>query len=66
MSLCAPEMTAVRLRPVRESDAGELSRLYLANREYLRPWEPTGDASYFTLEGQRANLRDLVQAHASG
>ncbi|GAA2599706.1 GNAT family protein [Actinomadura fulvescens] len=65
---CTPEISAgtVRLRPVRVDDAAELTGLYLANREYLRPWEPARDASYFTVEGQRANLRELVQAHASG
>lgn len=55
----------VRLRAVRVDDAEELAGLYLANREYLRPWEPVREAS-FTVEGQRANAYDLVRAHAAG
>ncbi|KAB2347446.1 GNAT family N-acetyltransferase [Actinomadura rudentiformis] len=57
---------AVRLRAVRVGDAEELTALCLGNREYLRPWEPVREASYFTVEGQRANVHDLVRAHAAG
>ncbi|TDC88077.1 GNAT family protein [Actinomadura sp. 7K507] len=55
----------VRLRVVQMADAEELAALYGANREYLRPWEPERDDSYFTVEGQLDNLHDLVGAYAT-
>ncbi|MFB4318473.1 GNAT family N-acetyltransferase [Actinomadura sp. 21ATH] len=56
----------VRLRLVRPADAAPLAALCRANREYLRPWEPQRDDAYFTLEGQRGNVRDLLQAREAG
>jgi ribosomal-protein-alanine N-acetyltransferase len=56
----------VELRVVRPDDAGALAALYVANREYLRPWEPERDDAYFTVEGQRANLDDLLDAYGTG
>jgi ribosomal-protein-alanine N-acetyltransferase len=56
----------VRLRAVRPADAEALAALYRENRDYLRPWEPERDEAYFTLGGQRANLRELVEACAAG
>ncbi|XVQ09257.1 GNAT family N-acetyltransferase [Spirillospora sp. CA-255316] len=58
--------SAVELRVVRPDDAGALAALYVANREYLRPWEPERDDAYFTVEGQRANLDDLLDAYGTG
>ena len=57
---------AVRLRVVQVEDAEALAALVRENREYLRPWEPERDESYFTVDGQRDNLRDLVEAYAAG
>lgn len=56
----------VRLRVVQMADAEALAALVRANREYLRPWEPERDESYFTVDGQRDNLHDLVEAYAVG
>ncbi|GAA4233117.1 GNAT family protein [Actinomadura meridiana] len=56
----------VRLRVVQMADAEGLAALYEANRDYLRPWEPERDDSYFTVDGQRDNLHGLVAAHARG
>ncbi|MFI0373704.1 GNAT family N-acetyltransferase [Actinomadura sp. 1N219] len=56
----------VRLRVVQMADAEALAALYEANREYLRPWEPARDDSYFTVDGQRDNLHALVEAYATG
>ncbi len=36
----------VKLRPIRARDASAWSRLRLANREQLQPWEPTGDIDW--------------------
>lgn len=56
----------VRLRVVQMSDAEALAALCAANRAYLRPWEPERDDAYFTPDGQRDNVRDLVEAYATG
>ncbi|SPT49313.1 GNAT family N-acetyltransferase [Actinomadura madurae] len=58
--------SGVRLRVVQVADAEALAALYEANREYLRPWEPERDDAYYTVEGQRDNLHDLVEAYAAG
>lgn len=55
----------VRLRTVHLGDAERLAALYTENREYLRPWEPERDDAYFTVDGQRDNLRALVEAYAA-
>ncbi|MEU8303631.1 GNAT family protein [Actinomadura sp. NPDC048955] len=54
----------VRLRAVQMADAEALAVLYRENRAYLRPWEPERGEAYFTVDGQRANLRELVEAYA--
>jgi ribosomal-protein-alanine N-acetyltransferase len=36
----------VRLRPVRMRDAGHWSRIRLADRQFLEPWEPSLDAEW--------------------
>ncbi|WP_141582698.1 GNAT family N-acetyltransferase [Actinomadura sp. WMMA1423] len=56
----------VRLRAVRMGDAEPLAALYRENRDYLRPWEPERGEAYFSVGGQRDNLRELVEAHAAG
>jgi [ribosomal protein S5]-alanine N-acetyltransferase len=58
--------SGVRLRVVQLADAEALAELYGANREHLRPWEPEKDDAYFTVDGQRDNLHDLVRAYAAG
>ncbi|MEO3824605.1 GNAT family protein [Actinomadura sp. B10D3] len=58
--------SGVRLRVAQVADAEALAALYGANREYLRPWEPERDDAYYTVEGQRDNLHDLVEAYAAG
>ncbi|TDD73556.1 GNAT family N-acetyltransferase [Actinomadura rubrisoli] len=56
----------VGLRVVQQADAEALAGLYQANREYLRPWEPERDDAYFTVDGQRENIDDLVGAYGAG
>ncbi|MEV3925806.1 GNAT family N-acetyltransferase [Actinomadura coerulea] len=55
----------VRLRAVQIADAEALAALYRENRAYLRPWEPERGEAYFTVDGQRGNLRELVDAYAA-
>lgn len=58
--------SGVRLRVVQPADAERLAALCAENREYLRPWEPERDDAYFTADGQRDNLHDLVEAYVTG
>jgi [ribosomal protein S5]-alanine N-acetyltransferase len=44
------------IRPIRPEDAEELAALYLANREFLAPYEPERPADFFTAQGQRERL----------
>jgi ribosomal-protein-alanine N-acetyltransferase len=53
------------LRELRESDAPELLELHMHNREHLRPFDPTRPGSFFTLEGQRAEMRQAEADRAA-
>lgn len=44
------------IRSVRPEDAEELAALYLANREFLAPFEPARPPEFFTADGQRKRL----------
>jgi ribosomal-protein-alanine N-acetyltransferase len=44
------------IRPVRPEDAEEVAALYLANREFLAPFEPIRPPAFFTASGQRTRL----------
>jgi ribosomal-protein-alanine N-acetyltransferase len=50
------------IRPVRPEDAEELAALYLANREFLAPFEPARPPEFFTAGGQRARLERQLSA----
>ena len=41
---------------VRDGDAADLVAVLLANREFMAPWEPSRDASYFTEQHQHDEL----------
>jgi len=47
-------------------DAPELSRLLLRNRAFLAPWEPVHPDDWFTPEGQRKAIQDVLARHAQG
>lgn len=47
-------------------DAPALARLLRANRDFLAPWEPVREEEYFTVQGQRAVVREALQRHAEG
>ncbi|GAA4933592.1 GNAT family N-acetyltransferase [Streptomonospora halophila] len=47
-------------------DAPELAELLQRNREFLAPWEPVRDDSYFTADAQRARLEYALTQHAAG
>jgi ribosomal-protein-alanine N-acetyltransferase len=57
---------AVLVRPARESDAAPLAALYRANREYLAPFEPEREESFFTPAGQGRRLTAVLAEHGQG
>ena len=52
---------AARLTELQPEHAGALRDFRLANREFLRPWEPVRDEGYYTLEAAVAAI-DAQQA----
>lgn len=48
------------------NDAPVLAELLRANRDFLAPWEPVRGDDYFTVEGQRADLRAALERHDNG
>jgi len=57
-------MSGTRL--VTLNDAPVLADLLRANRDFLAPWEPVRSDDYFTVEGQRADLRAALERHDNG
>ena len=49
------------IRPVQPEDCDELAALYLANRDFLAPFEPTRPPEFFTGDGQRERLQRQLQ-----
>lgn len=47
-------------------DAPVLAELVRANREFLAPWEPRHDETYFTEAGQRVSIRAALAEHEHG
>jgi ribosomal-protein-alanine N-acetyltransferase len=56
----------ISLRPVRLADAAELARTYRENRVFTAPYDPPRSDSFFTEEGQRAELEQAVAQAAVG
>jgi ribosomal-protein-alanine N-acetyltransferase len=56
----------VEIRVMHAQDAYALTNLHVANRDYLRPWEPERGEGYFTLAGQRQNVQELLSAYYAG
>ena len=44
------------IRPLRPEDADELAALYLANREFLAPFEPVRPPEFFSPQTQRERI----------
>jgi len=47
-------------------DAAVLADLLRENRAFLAPWEPIRAEDYFTVDGQRAVVRDALEMHEQG
>ncbi|MBZ5740275.1 GNAT family N-acetyltransferase [Nocardioides mangrovi] len=54
------------LRPLAIEDAGERAAAYGRNREHLAPWDPVRPESFFTVEGQAADITRQIGEQASG
>ncbi|HEY1622821.1 MAG TPA: GNAT family N-acetyltransferase [Streptosporangiaceae bacterium] len=57
-------MTATRLISI--DDAPAITKLILASRDFLAPWEPARSESHFTVEGQRNAIGDALTRAARG
>jgi ribosomal-protein-alanine N-acetyltransferase len=47
-------------------DADELAAVRVAERDRLAPFEPEREESFFTADGQREELKQLIAANAAG
>jgi ribosomal-protein-alanine N-acetyltransferase len=56
----------IELRLLNPENAQELLDYYKRNKEYLRPFEPVRDDSFFTLEVQRRDLLDNYKQYLNG
>ena len=51
------------IRPLTRADASSLLELRRSNRDFLTPWEPRRDETFWTLEAQEAEIeRGAVEA----
>ena len=57
-------MNATRL--LRLDDVEELTGLLQQNREFLAPWDPLREDSYFTVAKQKDLAEAALEAHATG
>jgi ribosomal-protein-alanine N-acetyltransferase len=47
-------------------DAKILTDLVCENREFLAPWEPRRDESFYTIPGQQALIETVLEQHGRG
>lgn len=53
-------------RPLSLDDVHALTALFIANRQFLSPWQPLRPDSYFTEQGQRDAVLALLEQQTSG
>jgi len=56
----------VTTRLITLDDAPVIAGLVAASREFLAPWEPARNDSYFSVEGQRAIIGAALAKHETG
>lgn len=56
----------VAIRPVRLEDVSALTALYVAQRDFLAPFEPERDATFFTRSGQAKLLERAITLRVAG
>jgi [ribosomal protein S5]-alanine N-acetyltransferase len=58
------DMPVTRLASV--ADAEALTEQLRSNRDFFAPWMPARDDSFFSVDAQRANLADALDAYGRG
>jgi ribosomal-protein-alanine N-acetyltransferase len=59
-------MVGMITRLVTPGDAAEVAALFVANHDFLAPFEPFRPAEFYTADGQRAYLEDVLRQHDAG
>ncbi|WP_413601197.1 GNAT family N-acetyltransferase [Curtobacterium sp. Curtsp57] len=54
------------VRPIELADADRLAELLVENRAYLAPWDPVRPDTFFTADGQRAEILACVRRRERG
>jgi ribosomal-protein-alanine N-acetyltransferase len=54
------------VRPIEPADAEPLAMLLVRNRAYLAPWDPVRPASFYTEDGQRAEILGSIRRREQG
>lgn len=55
----------IGIRLIGPADAAEIAALITANREHLAPWDPVREESYYTTDGQRQLISDVLRTGTS-
>jgi ribosomal-protein-alanine N-acetyltransferase len=55
----------VTIRPLRLDDVPELTAVLAANRDYLAPWDPIREDSFYTEDGQRKIISEVLRGGGS-
>jgi [ribosomal protein S5]-alanine N-acetyltransferase len=61
-----PQAASVSVRPLALGDAHAMARLYAENRDFLAPLEPLRPDAFYTFEGQRRHIAQLIDRRTSG
>ncbi|BCY14596.1 GNAT family N-acetyltransferase [Actinoplanes sp. L3-i22] len=56
---------SLTIRPLTVDDVPELAAVLAANRDYLAPWDPIRDDSYYTEDGQRKIVSEVLRGGGS-
>jgi ribosomal-protein-alanine N-acetyltransferase len=54
------------VRPIEPADAERLGDLLARNRAWLAPWDPVRPETFFTVDGQRAEIQSAVRRRQQG
>ncbi|GIF03004.1 GNAT family N-acetyltransferase [Actinoplanes siamensis] len=55
----------VTVRALTLDDVPAMTGILAANREYLEPWQPIREESFYTVEGQRRIISEVLRAGSS-
>jgi len=57
------EFEHYQVRLIKSSDSVNIANYFMRNRHHLEPWEPKRANSFFTAEGWKQRLLQLVELH---